>query len=792
MKKKVLLCMFVFLIPLFSQAKDLGRIQGQVRKAAEPIAGVDVVVEELSLSRITDKNGVYFFNRIPPGKYTLTFTQGEDSVTKEDVTVTTNATAVCDVDVEWEVQLAHRITVFGASRQTERIVDAPAAVTVVEEAQIEREAAHGQLPKILETTPGVDSTQSGLYDFNFNTRGFNSSINRRVLTLVDSVDMSAIFLGAQIWILASSFLPDMASMEMIRGPGSALYGANAYNGVFNISSKYPRYSQGGLMRLSFGELGSGRLDLRYAGSLGKDWYFTVLGGYMGSRDFTQSRNESVEYEDLPLEVIPLSSERLKTMHAKIRLDKHFESGSVLTFETWAVDHEGFTFVSGAGRMQSKDLSLPLARINFKSSHWNILVYGYKMDWEGISLSSGGQLFNDMYRFHGEVQGFTDFAEGKGRIVGGFSLRKEGADTANKQGVQTLASEDRNEHMEAVFGQLDYKLTNKLKIVLAGRLDISTLHDTLLSPKASLVYSFNPGHSLRLTFNKAFQTPNYSEFFLRLPVAPSVDLSAIEAGLSAAFGGMDLGLGFESVPVLALGNGSLKVEEITSYEIGYSNIFGQKLIFNINYYRSQLKNFVTDLLALVNPAYGPYAVPSDLPPLVQATILATLEASLPPSLFAIMSNSLDDDSALFAARSYTNAGKVKAQGIELNLEYFLNEHWNIDFNYTWFDFTVKEELIADRILANTPEHRVNFGVVYLSDWLDVSMRYRWVDAFPWAAGIFEGDVKSYYLADLTANVYFGDGFSLGINISNLLNNKHHQSFGGDILRRYAVATFSYRW
>jgi hypothetical protein len=71
--------MFVFLIPLFSQAKDLGRIQGQVRKAAEPIAGVDVVLEELSLSRITDNNGVYFFNRIPPGKYTLTFTLGEDS-----------------------------------------------------------------------------------------------------------------------------------------------------------------------------------------------------------------------------------------------------------------------------------------------------------------------------------------------------------------------------------------------------------------------------------------------------------------------------------------------------------------------------------------------------------------------------------------------------------------------------------------------------------------------------------------------------------------------------------------
>jgi outer membrane receptor for ferrienterochelin and colicins len=792
MKKRVLLCVLIFLIPVVSQAKETGRIQGLVRKANKSIGGVDVFLEELSLSRMTDNNGSYSFNDIPPGKYTLIFTLGENSVTREDIVVTANTTTPCEVDVEWEILLAHSITVHGVSRKTERIVDAPAAVTVLEEAEIEREAAHGQLPKILETTLGVDSTQSGLYDFNFNARGYNTSLNRRILTLIDSVDMSAIFLGAQAWPLVSSLLPDVASMEMIRGPGSALYGANAYNGVFNINSKDSRYSQGGFARLTIGELETTRLDLRYAGNLGKNWYFTLLGGYMQSDDFTQSRNESVEYESLPLEVFSLSPGKLKTYNAKIRLDKHFESGSVLTLESWLIDHEGFTIVTGSGRIQNKDIPLPLARLNFKSSHWNILAYGYTMDWQGTSLSSGVQLLSDMYKLYGEVQGFTNFAGEKGRIVGGFSLRREGADTADENGNQTLLSKARDEHMEAVFGQIDYNFTDKLKLVFAGRLDFSSLHDTMFSPKGALVYSFNPGHSLRLTLNRAFQTPNYVEFFLRLPVSTPVDLSAIEEGLSAALGGMDLGLGFESVPVLALGNENLNVEEVTSYEIGYSNILGRKLLFNLNYYRSQFKNFVTDILPLVNPAYGPYAPPSNLPPLVQAAILATLENSLPPSLFAIMSNSLEDESAIFAGGSYTNVGEANAQGIELGLKYYLSEQWHVDFNYAWFDFVVKEELVKDRVLANAPEHRANLRVVYISDWLDVSMQYRWVDSFPWATGIFIGDVKSYNLVDLSANIYFGDGFSLGINISNLLNNKHYQSFGGDMLRRRAVTTFSYRW
>lgn len=792
MGNRNLLCVVILLIPLFSLAEDPGHIQGQAKKAGKAVGGINVVLAELSLAKITDNNGIYFFNRIPPGKYTLIFTQGENSVTKEEIAVTPNTTTICDVDVEWEAPLVHEITVYGASRRTERVVDAPAAVTVLEETEIEREAAHGQIPKILETTPGVDTTQSGLYDFNFNTRGFNTSLNRRVLTLIDGVDMSVIFLGAQFWPLVSSFLPDLASMEMIRGPGSALYGANAYNGVFNISSRNPRYNQGGIAHFSFGELDTVRLDLRYSSSLGKDWYFTILGGYLESKDFSLSRNESIEYEGLPIEVAPLPYEKLKTLNAKIRLDKQFGSGSVLTFETWFLDHKGNAFITGAGRMQSKTMSMPLARINFKSPHWNILAYSYLADWQGISLSSGAQLYLDMYRIHGEIQGFTDFAKGKGRIVGGFSIQSEGVDTANEQGFQTLASSIRNEHMEAVFGQFDYFFTNKLKVVFAGRLDFSTLYDTQFSPKASLVYSFNPGHSLRLTINQAFQTPNYSEFFLKLPVAPAADLSAIENGLSSALGGMDLGLGFDNVPVLALGNENLRVEEITSFELGYSNIFARKIIFHINYFRNQLKNFVTDLLPLVNPSYGSYTPPSDLSPEIQAAIVATLEENLPAGLVAIMSNSLEDGSAIFAGASYSNAGKANAQGIELDLKYFLSKHWNVDFSYTWFDFEVKEELIGDKILANTPEHRINMGMAYISDRFDISLRYRWVDDFSWAAGIFTGDVKSYSLVDLTSNFQLSEKFSLGVNISNLLNKKHYQSFGGDILRRRAVASICYRW
>ena len=203
MRKTAFLCLLVLVIPVLSQAQDTGLIQGQVCRAGKPVGGVDVILLELSLSSITDSNGVYLLTRIPPGEYTLVFTQGDNAVTKEGIAVQSNTTTKPYIDVAWEILLTHEVTVYSASRRTEQVIDAPAAVSVVEEAEIEREAAHGQLPKLLETAPGVDSAQSGLYAFSINARGFNDYGSRRVLTFIDGMDLSGVADTAQYWDLYS-------------------------------------------------------------------------------------------------------------------------------------------------------------------------------------------------------------------------------------------------------------------------------------------------------------------------------------------------------------------------------------------------------------------------------------------------------------------------------------------------------------------------------------------------------------------------------------------------------------
>ena len=108
----------------------------------------------------------------------------------------------------------------------------------------------GQLAKLLEFTPGAQVTQGGLWDFNIGTRGFNRALSRRVAVLLDGRDLSLPFFGYQGWPAFSFPLDDLSGVEIVRGPSAALYGANASGGVISMTSKEPRFSRGGMVRVA--------------------------------------------------------------------------------------------------------------------------------------------------------------------------------------------------------------------------------------------------------------------------------------------------------------------------------------------------------------------------------------------------------------------------------------------------------------------------------------------------------------------------------------------------------------
>ena len=791
-------------------AQGNGRIDGRVvREGGRGLGGVTVTLSGVDRATITTGQGAFAFQNVPAGDYTLSFSLG-DNATSSEVSVSAGATTSVVEAVDWEASFVESITVYSASRQTERITEAPAAISVIPEEQIERQGAHGQVPKLLESTPGAEVTQSGLYDFNFNTRGFNSSLNRRILALIDGRDPSVPFLGSQEWAAVSFPLDDMASLELVRGPGSALYGADAFNGVLNMTTKAPRFSQGGKLQYTGGDLSTTRFDARVAGEFGAGWFWKLTGGYLESDDFSVSRNLASggpEYRPcgvfpagscLEPEPVPLRLNEDELLFGGARIDKYFDGGAVFTLEGGTAQIEGPVAQTGIGRVQLVDVERPWWRANFNTEHWNVLGYWNSRDAaDQVALRSGATLVLDTENLVFEVQGNYGFAAERGRVVFGASYKEEEIDSANDQGVQTLMFAPRDEDFTGVFGQLEYDLTDSLKAVLAARWDDSSLHDSQVSPRGSLVWAVNPNHTLRATYAEAFQTPNYSEFFLRAPVAPPLTaLAALEQALAGFLGGVPLGFG--SIPILAVGNPTLEVEEVTSYELGYTGIFGRQTYMTVDYYRNDIENFITDLISRIqptlggniNPAFAPYAPPAVLPAQVQAIILQQLQGLLGPTFF-VMSNA-PDGSPILAAVSYVNFGKVETQGLEVGFNHHFSNRWAFDFSYTWFDFDVEEELAADPVSPNSPEHQWSVALSYVAPKFDVSVNYRWVDDFEWAAGVFRGPIPSYDVVGLNANYHFTDNWGVGLDVSNLLDDEHWEAFGGDILERRAIGYVNFTW
>ena len=785
--------------PAGAQAR--GTVQGRVvRQDATPLPGVMALLEQTGAVAWTAGDGTYRFERVPPGALTIHLSLGGYSTRIAAELQPGARLELPDSVVDWPLSFVETILVGAASRQVEPIADAPASVVAIGAAEIERQSGQGQLPLLLAGSAGVQAPQSGLYDFNLNARGFNDMANRRVRVEVDGRDASQPHvMGNTDWASLPQALGEFEQVEFVRGPGGALYGQGALNGVLSLRSKAPATSLGGKARVTMGELSTRRLDARHAGALGAGWYFKVVGGYLRSADFAVSRVDRAEYEPgrLPREIVPLPLDRLTIAYGSGRLDKHLADGAVLVMEGGTTYKEGPVTVSNLGRYQALDVHFPWTRVAYRTSSWQVTgaVTASELD-EQIGLSTGASVYMSSFNAQLDAQTTRAYADGRARLVAGASYNRQHADSADPAGMQTSFADAQTTDSGAVFAQVDYDATPRLRLSAAGRVDASSLTRTTVSPRLAAIWEVSAGHRLRAAYSDAFKAPALLESRLQTPIAPPLDLSALEAALAPLLGGASLGFG--SVPLLAVGNASLDVEQVRSVELGYGGAVGRRTFVQAAYYRNWHDTFTSGLLPQVgtslgrlNPDFGPYRPPSTLPPASAAVVLAALQQALPPSLFASLSNRADG-TPVFAVLSLGNFGSARTQGIELSSMTILASGWRIDAGYSWFDADIESDSPENPLRPNTPPHQASAGLVYAAGRFDVGGRVRWIHGFDWVSGVYAGPVPGYAVADAQANIVLSPQLTLGLDVANLFDHDHYEMFGGDLLGRRALASLTVGW
>jgi iron complex outermembrane receptor protein len=172
------------------------------------------------------------------------------------------------------------IEVTSVSRKEQKFAKTGAAVFVITQEDIHRSGATN-IPDVLRMAPGVDVARIDANRWAVSIRGFNSLYGNKVLVLIDGRSVYSDSFSGVNWDQQDVPLEDIDRIEVIRGPGGTVWGANAVNGVINIITKDSRKTHGGLIGAGGGNQTAADSLVQYGGTAGSNGSYRAFGHYFG-------------------------------------------------------------------------------------------------------------------------------------------------------------------------------------------------------------------------------------------------------------------------------------------------------------------------------------------------------------------------------------------------------------------------------------------------------------------------------------------------------------------------------
>ena len=170
------------------------------------------------------------------------------------------------------------IEVTSVSRRAERLNQAAAAVIVITQDDIRRSGVNS-LPEALRLVNSLHVARLSQRSWAINARGSNTTTSNKLLVLIDGRSVYTPLFSGVFWEVQDTLLDDVERIEVIRGPGATLWGANAVNGIINVITKRAADTQGGLLTAGAGDEERGFGGVRYGGTLGERGHYRAYGKY---------------------------------------------------------------------------------------------------------------------------------------------------------------------------------------------------------------------------------------------------------------------------------------------------------------------------------------------------------------------------------------------------------------------------------------------------------------------------------------------------------------------------------
>jgi outer membrane receptor protein involved in Fe transport len=351
----------------------------------------------------------------------------------------------------------------------------------------------------------VDVVNTGLGSSQVVVRGFNNVFSGSLLSLVDNRIARVPSLRVNAYSLIPTASEDIEQIEVVSGPGAALYGPNSANGVMHILTRSPFNSQGTTVSLGGGERSVLMGSLRHAGVFNEQIGYKLSGGYFRGNDWEEGRAlADLEGEGAPdFDTYKASGEFRVDYRPSDEMTAILASGFTQTTGTeltgiGAGQTKNWTYGYVQGRFIYKDL--------FAQAFWNRSDAA-----DTFLLRTGDDIIDNSDLYVGQIQHGYSLGE-RQRFTYGVDLLLTRPDTEGTINGRHEDSDNINEI--GAYLQSETQIIQQLKFIAAARLDNHNhLSGLVFSPRAALAFQPNDEHNLRVTYNRAFSTPGTSNLFL---------------------------------------------------------------------------------------------------------------------------------------------------------------------------------------------------------------------------------------------------------------------------------------
>jgi iron complex outermembrane recepter protein len=610
------------------------------------------------------------------------------------------------------------IQVTSVSKKETELNQSPAAISVIMSEDIRR-LGITSIPEALRLVPGLDVAQVNGNEWAISSRGFNGEYANKLLVLIDGRSVYTPVSGGVFWNAQDVVLEDLDRIEVIRGPGATLWGANAVNGVINIITKSAKETQGAMVSAAVGTLDLPTTTVRYGGQFATNVYYRVYAKYF-SRDglFDSAGNDSgIDW---------------RSTRGGFRMDWEPSTENTLTLQgdTYRmVASKNLTqaslappFSQEVNVTENNDGANALARWTHTFSESSQLSLQAYYDYVKEDNGDDTELRHTV-----DLQLQHRFALGdRNDIVWGAGYNRAFLkDNSNF----TINWNPQREQFEIynVFLQDDVTLiADRLHLTLGSKFEHNSLTGWELEPSARLLWTPTERQTGWAAVSRATSTPS---LYTR---EAQVNLAALPPGQAGPLPAL----------VAVVGNPNEAAEELLAYEIGYRIEPMKQMSFDITAFYNNYKNLSS--VTIGNPQ---------------------VEASPAPL-------------HLLIPYAYGNSASGDTYGAEFSAQWNVTEYWRLAGSYSLLKMQLRPDsnsggsTVANYSAFDSPQQQFQIrSYLDLPGHLELNQALYYVDQINPPSDLSTVPVPAYFRLDMGIIWHPAKNLELGVWGQNLLSSQH---------------------